>query len=157
MQQPRKEHLLKKKGGKNNNNRYLLPLFMNCCRMCLSWLALFILISILLLSQSFILTTVKIHRKLFSTQRLFTQLLLIRDLDAQWRCAAHWIGLEFTMYKQTFHDSEPWQALSSGRLVVTGLKQACALRLWSPCMGVLPRFWWMNGHDAIGLHSDSDV
>lgn len=52
------------KKNNNNNNRCLLPPFTNLCRMCLSCLTLFILISVLLLFQSSLLTGVKTHRKL---------------------------------------------------------------------------------------------
>lgn len=67
----RAKELLAQKGEENmgekknnNNNRCLLPPFTNLCRMCLSCLTLFILISVLLLFQSSPLTGVKTHRKL---------------------------------------------------------------------------------------------
>lgn len=73
---------------------------MNLCRMCLSCLTFFILISILLLCWSSPLSGVKIHRKLLPQWDFFTHLSLIRDLNVHWRRTPQGNWLHFTTYKQ---------------------------------------------------------
>jgi len=57
-----------------------------------------------------------------------------------------------------FHKSWSWHALHSVPLAVIGPRPACTVQLWNTYTeGLPPWFWWMDGHDAIGLHSSSDV
>ena len=114
---------------------------------------LFILISILLLCSSSPLTSVKMHRKLFPQWDFFTHLLLIRELNAHWRRTPPGSWLYFTTHKQTLSQIRLLIALA-----VIGPRRACAVQLWNAYTEGLPsRFWWMDGHQAIGLCSGSDV
>jgi len=145
-------------GGKNNNNHYLLPPFTNFYRMCLSCLALFILISILLLCWSCPLTSVKIHRKhlpQWDFSHIFYSMgiwMFIGDVFLKGSdCSLPHIS-------KHFHKSGSWQALHSARMAVIGPRRACTLQLWNSCTEGLPLwFWQMDGQKAIGLRSGSDV
>ncbi len=150
----RKQH-----GWNNNNNHYLLPLFMNFCRMCLSCLALFILTSILLLCWSSSLTSVKIHRKLlpqWDFSHIFGSLGIWKfmgGLPIMWE---NW--LLFATHKQTLSQIK---LLSCTSLSSAGSDRAQA-DLHSATLKLLhgrPAIvvWWMDGYQPVGLHSGSDV
>ena len=145
-----------KHGWKNNNNPCLLPLFMNSCRMCLSCLAAFhphlhpSFVFCPLLSPVRKYTGNFYHNGTFS--HIFCSLgiwtltggVLLRGAD----CILPHIN-------KHFHKSGYWRALRWDR---PGSRRACAVRLWNAYTEGLPlRFWWMDGHQAIGLRSGSDV
>lgn len=129
---------------------------MNSCRMCLSCLTLFILISILLLCWSSPLTSVKIHRKLWPQW----------DFSHIFRSLGIWMFTGSVPLRGTdcilphinkyFSKSSSRHALRSARLAVMGPRQT--MSLWNSYTEGLPSwFWWMDGHQSIGFLSGSDA